>query len=147
MSKELLIDVSNSEEIEFAIARAKHAISKGLERAPIQIALRHKKARRTTDQNRLLWAILRDVAEQVEWYGQHLTSEEWKDVFTVSLKRQKVVPGIDGGFIMVGGRTSKMTKQEFSDLVDLINAFGNDHGVCWSDPALRAYEQIREVAA
>ncbi|WP_413616433.1 recombination protein NinB [Halomonas cupida] len=146
MSKELILDVSSIAELQFALSRAAQAAGRGLERGPIQIALRHKQGKRTTDQNRLLWAILRDVSQQVEWYGQYLTDEEWKDVFTVSLKRQKTIPGIDGGFIMVGGRTSKMNKQEFSDLVDLIHAFGNDHGVRWSDPALKAYEELGVAA-
>lgn len=146
MSNELVIDVATIGELQFALGRAANAAGKGLEKGPIQIALRHKQARRSTDQNRLLWAILRDVSQQVEWYGQYLADEEWKDVMTCALKRQKVVPGIEGGFIMIGGRTSKMTKQEFSDLVDLIHAFGNDHGVRWSDPALKAYEEMGVAA-
>ncbi|MCG7598853.1 recombination protein NinB [Halomonas sp. McH1-25] len=146
MSKEHVYRVQTLGDLQSTLAMVARMGSQGLQKGEIEIALRRPKQKRTTDQNRLLWAILRDVSEQVEWYGQHLSSEEWKDVFTVSLKRQKVVPGIDGGFIMVGGRTSKMNKAEFSDLVELIHAFGADHQVRWSDPALKAYEQIREAA-
>lgn len=84
---------------------------------------------RSLEQNSLLWALLRDVSQQVDWYGNKLTEEEWKDVFSASLKQQKVVPGIDGGFVVCGQKTSKMTKAEFSDLCELILAFGAGKGV------------------
>ena len=80
--------------------------------------------KRTVDQNKLMWALLGDVARQVVWHGQKLEPGEWKDVFTAALKRQKVVPGIDGGFVVLGSSTSRMTKSELSELVELIYAFG-----------------------
>jgi hypothetical protein len=89
---------------------------------------------RTLEQNSKLWPMLQDVSRQVEWYGQKLTDEEWKDVFTAALKRQKVVPGIDGGFVVCGMRTSTMPKSLFCELLELIYAFGAQHGVVWSDP-------------
>ena len=55
-----------------------------------------KPATRSLEQNARLWAMLAEISEQVDWYGQKLTSEEWKDVFKAEWKRQKVVPGIDG---------------------------------------------------
>lgn len=92
---------------------------------------------RSLDQNAKLWPMLQDVAQQVEWYGSRLTKEEWKDVFSASLKKQKAVPGIDGGFVVCGQSTSKMSKREFSDLVELIYAFGAGRGVEWSEPVER----------
>lgn len=93
---------------------------------------------RSLDQNAKLWALLTDVSQQVDWYGQKLTQEEWKDVFSASLKKQKVVPGIDGGFVVCGQRTSKMGKKEFGDLIELIYAFGVTHDVQWSDEMMEA---------
>ncbi len=84
---------------------------------------------RTLESNALLWVLLGEVSKQVEWYGSKLTAEEWKDVFSASLKKQKVVPALDGGFVVCGQRTSKMTKSEFSDLIELIQAFGAERGV------------------
>lgn len=84
---------------------------------------------RTLDQNALMWPLLEDIAQQVEWYGQRLTGDEWKDVLTAALRKEKVVPGINGGFVVVGQRTSKMGKREFSELVELIYAFGAQQGV------------------
>ena len=51
------------------------------------------------------WAMLTDISNQVDWYGQKLTPEEWKEVFTAAMKKQKVVPGIDGGFVVCGSST------------------------------------------
>lgn len=92
-----------------------------------------KPATRTLEQNARLWAQLSDVSQQVEWYGRKLSSEEWKHVFSSSLKRQDVVPGLDGGFVALGQSTSKMTKRELSDLMELIAAFGAQHGVKFND--------------
>lgn len=89
---------------------------------------------RTLDQNAKLWPMLDDISRQVEWYGQRLSREEWKDVFSAALKKQKVVPGLDGGFVVCGQSTSKMGKREFGDLIELMYSFGADRGVRWSEP-------------
>lgn len=90
--------------------------------------------KRSDEQNRRMWASLTDLSSQVNWYGQKLTPEEWKDVMTAGLKKQKAVPGIDGGFVVIGAHTSRMTKAEMSELIELILAFGAEQGVKWSEP-------------
>lgn len=89
---------------------------------------------RTLAQNARLWAMLTDVAKQVDWYGRKLSAEEWKHVMTASMTKQDVVPGIDGGFVVLGKSTSKMTKPEMSELQDLIEAFGAQQGVRFTAP-------------
>jgi NinB protein len=89
---------------------------------------------RSWQQNKRLWAMLTDVSRQVDWHGQRLTKEEWKDVFTAALKRQKVVPGIDGGFVVLGSSTSRMTVAEMGDLMTLMEAFGAQQGVKFTAP-------------
>ena len=84
---------------------------------------------RSLEQNRLMWANLEDIAQQVVWYGVKLTKDEWKDVLTAALKKQKVVPGIEGGFVVIGARTSKMTVPEMTELIELSTAFGTQQGV------------------
>ena len=88
---------------------------------------------RNLDQNAALWAMLTDISRQVDWYGNKLSQEEWKSVFSSALKKQKVVPGLDGGFVVCGQSTSKMTKSEFSELLELIAAFGANNGVKFND--------------
>ena len=85
---------------------------------------------RNLEQNAALWAILNEISAQVTWHGMKLTSAEWKDMLTASLKRQKAVPAIDGnGFVVVGTGTSKMSKKDFSDLLELCSAFAAEQGV------------------
>ena len=93
-----------------------------------------KERTRSIDQNSLLWSLLTDVSRQVEWYGRKLDPEDWKHVFSSALRKQDVVPNIEGnGFVVLGQSTSKMGKREFSDLVELIYSFGAERNVIWKN--------------
>lgn len=85
---------------------------------------------RTLEQNALMWALLTDVSGQVEWYKKWLSTDDWKNIFTASLRHLSVVPGIDEGTLVpIGLSTSEMDKAEMSELIDLIYAFGATRGV------------------
>lgn len=108
-------------------------LAKAMLMAGHRLTLEVKPEKRSDAQNRRLWAMLTDISEQVEWYGQKLTPEEWKHVFTAALKRQRVVPGLDGGFVVLGQSTSKMSKGDMSELQELMTAFGAERGVVFKD--------------
>lgn len=122
----------------FTLAPAPHPArqnaAKAVMEAPEGFVVTIQEPTRNLEQNARLWASLTEVSRQVDWHGNHLTPDEWKDVFTAALKRQKVVPGIDGGFVVIGARTSKMGKREFGELLELIQAFGAQQGVQFSEP-------------
>lgn len=99
-----------------------------------RMVLELKEETRSTEQNARMWAMLAEIAAQVVWHGRKLTSEEWKHVFSASLKRQDVVPGLDGGFVVLGTSTSKMTIREMGDLMELMSAFAAQQGVRFSAP-------------
>lgn len=102
---------------------------------------------RSTDQNRLLWSRLNAIAEQVDWYGEKLTAEDFKDILSASLRRARVVPGIDAGsFVPLGMRTSQMSKQEFSDLLELVAAFGAERGVVFPEDTPKAWRREDDAA-
>lgn len=105
---------------------------------PLQIIIQEDT--RSLAQNRMLWACLRDVSQQVVWYGKKLDSDSWKNIFSASLKGQETVPGINGGFVVLGQSTSKMRVSEMRDLIELIHAFGAEHSVRFSDESARARE-------
>lgn len=88
---------------------------------------------RTSSQNRLMWSMLTDISKQVVWHGQKLSKHDWKWVFSAAVRRQKMVPGIDGGMVLIGFPTSGMSTQELSDMIDIMGSFGADKGVDWSD--------------
>lgn len=101
-----------------------------VQNVPAGTTVEFRAPRRSLDQNAMMWSLLGQISKQVDWYGQKLTSEDWKDVLTASLRRTRVVPGIDAGtFVPLGMRTSQMTKEEISDLLELIYAFGAERGV------------------
>lgn len=99
----------------------------------VKLELSVKEAKRSLPQNRLMWSRLGELSKSVVWHGQKLTAEEWKDVCTAALKRQKVVPGIDGGFCVLGSSTSRMTVAEMTEMLDFIEAFGAQQGVKFAD--------------
>lgn len=89
---------------------------------------------RTIEQNKILWAMLTDVSEQVNWHGNKLSNEDWKHIFSAALSQQRVVPNIDGnGFVVLGKSTSKMSVAEMSDMIELIQAFGAERGVKFNE--------------
>ncbi len=50
-------------------------------RSPLIIEAREES--RTDKQNRLMWPLLKDLSDQVIWYGEKLEPAEWKDLITV----------------------------------------------------------------
>lgn len=103
-----------------------------ISQAPDGYVFQLREPTRTLEQNARMWAMLTDIAQQVDWYGQKLDPHEWKDVLSAALKKQRAVPGIDGGFVVIGARTSKMTIREMTELMDLMEAFGAGRGVKFS---------------
>lgn len=108
----------------------------GVRTAPQGYAVTIEEPTRTKDQNAALWPLLDEISEQVIWCGSYLTADEWKDVFTATLYGQKSVPNLDKtGFIILGRRSSKMSKKDFSELLDLISAFAVEHDVIFKGAA------------
>ena len=117
-----------------AHAEARKRALEAVQNAPDGYAVTISEPTRTLEQNSRLWASLTDVSQQVEWYGKKLAPEDWKHVFTASLKKLEVVPNLDGtGFVALGLSTSKMSKREISELLELIYAFGAERGVIFGD--------------
>jgi len=80
--------------------------------------------------------MLTDVATQLKWHGISLTPDDWKLVFLDSLNREsRFVPTIDGtGFVNLGRSSADLSKEEMSELIELIFAFGAQHGVKFNEP-------------
>ena len=90
---------------------------------------------RSQAQNRLMWPILTAFSEQLEWpingYMVKMAPDDWKDVLTAAFKRETVrlAMGLDGGVVMLGQRTSKFTKAEFSEWTEFLYATAAARGV------------------
>lgn len=106
-----------------------------IHKAPVGYRVEIKGERRSLPQNDRMWAMLTDVATQLEWHGKRLRPDDWKLVFLDALKREvRVVPNLDGnGFVNLGRSSSDLSKAEMSELQELIAAFGARHGVLFHE--------------
>ena len=90
---------------------------------------------RSDAQNRLLHAMLGDIAAQVEWAGAKRDAEVWKRLLVAAwcrARREQVelLPALDGhGVDIVFRRTSQLTRGECAELCDFIGAWCAENGV------------------
>src|SRR5437879_3974581 len=90
---------------------------------------------RTEEQNAKLHALLADIAAQKQWAGQWLDVEDWKRLITAGFERAsgthvRLFPSIDGvGMDVLYRRTSRMTKQEMSELIEYATSWAVQNGV------------------
>ena len=110
-------------------------IARMAEAVPFGTRVEFKASKRTLPQNDRMWAMLTDLSRQLEWYGKKLRPDDWKLVFMDALKRElRCVPNIEGnGFVNLGRSSSDLSKNEMSELIELIAAFGAQHGVVFQD--------------
>lgn len=91
-----------------------------------------KKLTRTLEQNAKMWADLEDITRaRPIWNGVHMSPRLWKSTFMLALNiEQEFAPNLDGpGVIPTGFRTSKLNKKQFSELLELIQAFAAREGI------------------
>lgn len=94
---------------------------------------------RNLEQNAAQWPILDAFAKQLQWpvNGQmvHMTADEWKDLLTAAFRQEtaRLAMGLNGGVVMLGQRTSKFTKAEFSDWLTFLHSVAVDRGVTLED--------------
>lgn len=124
------------------ILTSPYARAKGkrlVEQAPHGAVLNIRKANRSSDQNALMWALLSDVS-RAKPEGRELTPEVWKALFMSALGHAvRFEVGLDGeGMVPVGFRSSRLSKEQFSDLIEVIREYGARHGVEWSNEAKAA---------
>lgn len=143
MAKRKIID--GAVQIQGALQAAYSIILKGLEGGAVYLEIGRHEEGRNNEQNAKQWAMYSDLSNQLDWYGERLTSEQWKELLSHDWQAQKIVPAISGGFCALGVRTSKLKKRELAELIELVYAFGANKGVKWSEPALACYEEYREA--
>jgi hypothetical protein len=83
----------------------------------------------------MLWSILTSFAEQHPWPidGEMdlLSPMDWKDVLSASYKEEhlRLSQTMGGRKIMLGMRTSRMTKEDFTDFLEYIMAIAAERGI------------------
>lgn len=111
-----------------------------LTKAPDGYVMTIAEPTRNNMQNALMWALLADIEEQAEHCGMKFSAEDWKDLLMAQLRKEmRMVPNLDNnGFVAIGNRTSKLSKTEFSDLIELIYKLGAEKGVTFHDQKTEA---------
>ena len=103
--------------------------------APQGSILNVKPATRSNEQNALLWSLLSEVS-RAKPDGREMTADQWKSVFMDAAGfKPTFVPTLDGdSFLCLGYKSSRLTKAEFSDLIECIHEYCARKGV---QPELR----------
>lgn len=112
-------------------AKAKDWVS----RAPDGTRLTFVGPKRSLPQNDRLWAMLTEIAQQRPAHqGFKMTPDAWKAVFMQALGAEIVfMPTLDGdGVFPIGHRSSELSKEDFSQLIDLIQAWAAQNAVTLS---------------
>ena len=135
MAERLVLRLYNAQQghdaIQQAWAHAKGWLLAGGQRLVLEI----KPETRSDKQNRLLHAMLGDIAAQVEWAGAKRDAEVWKRLLVAAwcrARREQVelLPALDGhGVDIVFRRTSQLTRGECAELCDFIGAWCAENGV------------------
>jgi hypothetical protein len=105
-------------------------------KAPPHTRIEFKASKRTLPQNSRMWAMLTDIATQKEHCGRKYTPDQWKALFLHACGRAvQFIPSLDGStFLPWGNSSSDLSKDEMSELIEFLFAWGAENGVSWSDP-------------
>lgn len=94
---------------------------------------------RSDAQNKLLHAMLGDIAKQMDWAGKKRDIDTWKRLLTAAWLRARgesveLLPALDGhGVDVVFRHTSKLTRAECSELCEYIIAWCAENDVALRD--------------
>jgi len=118
-----------------------------IEGAPEDYVCRVSQRTRTDEQNRKLWPMLADIQHQVP-EAARFSAEDLKLRFLNALGAEmRFLPELEGaGVFPVGLRSSTLTVEQFSALIELLFAYGAKHGVVWSKDETLTAEAKGEAA-
>lgn len=118
-----------------AHAQARTLAQQAVKDAPEGYAVTISEPTRNLEQNSAQWPLLQAFADQLQWpingRMEWLTPDEWKDVLTCAFRREavRVAMGLDGGMVMLGSRTSKFSKAQFSEWLEFLYATAIDREI------------------
>ena len=80
---------------------------------------------RTDEQANVLHDACGDLSEQLTWCGHRLTKDEWRHLICAAILNVKVVRGIHGGLVTLGGSSRKLNKEQGSEALELAFSIGD----------------------
>lgn len=102
-----------------------------IKKAPVNTRITFQGPKRSIPQSDKMWALLTIIADKTTLQLVKLSAEDWKLVFLDALKREtRIVPNLDNtGFVNLGRSSSNLSKEEMSDLLELITAYMAEKGI------------------
>lgn len=112
-------------------------VQKAIAQAPFGTRVELKASKRSLPQNSRMWAMLSDIAMQKEHAGKKWTPDQWKVLFMSAVGRElQFIPALDGSaFIPYGNHSSDLSKEEMSNMIELMMQWGAENGVEFHDGA------------
>ena len=90
--------------------------------------------KRTLSQNDKMWAMLTDISVSKPG-GRRMIPDDWKVVFMAACGWEvQFLEGLDGRPFPRGFKSSDLTKAQMADLINFMQAWGDENGVVWSAP-------------
>lgn len=125
------------------LGRFRDFAHKMVDYAPDGSVMEIKPPKRSLDQNAMMWTLLSRISA-AKPEGRFLTPDVWKSLFLHALDHsQRFEMALDGkGMVPVGFRTSKLSKQHMSDLIETIQEYAARHGIELDEPPPHAPQVV-----
>lgn len=106
-----------------------------------QLTLEIKDASKSRDQEKLYHELIGQIAKQAQHMGAKWDAESWKRLLVDSYCREKglktgaVIPNLSGdGIVQLGMQTRNFTKEQASEFVEWLHAWGATNGIHFETP-------------
>ena len=104
-----------------------------------QLTLEIKQANKSREQEEKYHAMIGEIANQAQHLGAKWDAESWKRLLVDQFCRENdiktgvVIPNLSGdGIVQLGFQTRKFTKEQASEFVEWLHAWGAEHGITYS---------------
>lgn len=105
-----------------------------IDAAPVNAVINVKEAKRTLDQNALMWSLLGELS-RAKPQGRVHGPDTWKLLVMHACGHTcQFEHGLDGQPFPAGFASSRLTKSQMSDLIEFIYSYGTEHGVRFNHP-------------
>jgi len=108
----------------------------------IEMTVEFKEANKSRDQEQKYHAMIGEIATQAQHMGSKWDAESWKRLLVdqfckdTGLKTGVVIPNLSGdGIVQLGFQTRKFTKEQASEFVEWLYAWGAENGVTYETDA------------
>jgi len=149
---DVMIIIENAGQLRAKMKYCWQVVSTIIQGGPLEILIRMPSKSRIMEKK--YHAMIRDVVKSVKPGGVEYSAEAWKrllvDQFEMELNSQgeklshpsRTVISLDGKrAITLSPSTTQFRKAEAGDFIAFLYAFGAEHKVPWSEPALRVFEE------